>query len=428
MDSGRVTTPFGRRLMTLGLLASQIKAQKIEESPSVDKWKIYRALCQAKPLLDISDRALAVLNALLSFYPHNELSSERNLVVFPSNTQLSIRCHGMAEPTVRRHMAALVSAGLVIRKDSPNGKRYARKTRQGDISEAYGFSLAPLLARAAEIERLAEKVAAERLHVQLIKERLTLCRRDISKLITAAVAEEAGGDWWRVQELFHLILNKLPRVAPPHLIASVLAELEDLRTEILKRLETQIKTENSSANDSQNERHIQITESESYLDSEARPESAEIEFTTVNSVNHADTMHAEDDASVTAENVIPRSVSLSTIIDYCPDIALYGPNARVRNWQDLIQATTLVSTMLQIGPSAYRQASAAMGPQNAAAVVACILQKGESVASPGGYLRSLARLAEQGRFNAWPMLAALRRNSVSGERGAQTPPYAPPPN
>lgn len=414
MDSGRVTTPFGRRPMTLGLLASQIKAQKIEENVSIDKWKIYRALCQAKPLLDISDRALAVLNALLSFYPHNELSSERNLVVFPSNNQLSIRCHGMAEQTVRRHMAALVSAGLVIRKDSPNGKRYARKTRQGDISEAYGFSLAPLLARAAEIERLAEKVAAQRLHVQLVKERLTLCRRDISKLITAAIAEDGGDHWWRMQETFHEILNQLPRVAPPHLIASVLAELEQLRAEILKQLETQIKTENSSGNDSQNERHIQITESESYLDSEAQTENDEIAFTAVNSVDHADTLNVEDDDPVTREDVIPRSVPLSAIIEYCPDIALYGPNARVRNWQDLIQATTLVSTMLQIGPSAYRQASAAMGPQNAAAVVACILQKGESVSSPGGYLRSLARLAEQGRFSAWPMLTALRKHSLSG--------------
>ncbi|MGO7830461.1 helix-turn-helix domain-containing protein, partial [Rhizobium johnstonii] len=31
-------------------------------------------------------------------------------------------------------------------KDSPNGKRYARRDRAGDIGEAFGFSVAPLLA------------------------------------------------------------------------------------------------------------------------------------------------------------------------------------------------------------------------------------------------------------------------------------------
>jgi replication initiation protein RepC len=76
MQTGSVTTPFGRRTMTLGMLASQFKAQDIAPYQSVDKWKIFRALCEAKPLLGLSDRALAVLNALLSFYPGNELSAE----------------------------------------------------------------------------------------------------------------------------------------------------------------------------------------------------------------------------------------------------------------------------------------------------------------------------------------------------------------
>ncbi|MGO8469985.1 helix-turn-helix domain-containing protein, partial [Rhizobium leguminosarum] len=69
MESGHVTTPFGRRPMTLGMLASQAAAREIEPGQSIDKWKLYSALCEAKPLLGITDRALAILNALLSFYP-----------------------------------------------------------------------------------------------------------------------------------------------------------------------------------------------------------------------------------------------------------------------------------------------------------------------------------------------------------------------
>lgn len=410
MDGGSVTTPFGRRPMTLGMLASQVRAQKIESSASVDKWKIYRALCEAKPLLDISDRALAVLNALLSFYPHGELSAERSLVVFPSNNQLSIRCHGMAEQTVRRHMASLIASGLVLRKDSPNGKRYARKDRQGEIRDAYGFSLAPLLARADEIERLAAKVAAEKLHLQTIKEQLTLCRRDISKLITAAIAESADGDWRAIDDAFHSILNKLPRVATPHLIASVLAELEEFRAEIVKQLETQIKTENPSANALQNERHIQISESESISESEHPVANAGDGLTAVNSADLGDN-------ALERQKLLPGKASITypitTVTETCPDIALYGPGGSVRTWSDLISASTIVSTMLQIDPSAYHQAVNRMGVQNTAVAIACIFQKGSTIASPGGYLRTLSRRAGEGRFNTWPMLAALRRANIS---------------
>ncbi|PUB62164.1 replication initiation protein RepC, partial [Rhizobium leguminosarum bv. viciae USDA 2370] len=151
METGSVTTPFGRRSMTLGMLASQVMAGEIKPDQSVDKWKLFRALCEAKPLLGIGDRTLAVLNALLSFYPKNELAQGNGLIVFPSNIQLSLRTHGMAEQTVRRHLAALVEAGLLVRKDSPNGKRYVRRDRAGEVDEAFGFSLAPLLARAEEI-------------------------------------------------------------------------------------------------------------------------------------------------------------------------------------------------------------------------------------------------------------------------------------
>ena len=405
MDSGSVTTPFGRRPMTLGMLASQVRGQKAETASSIDKWKVYRALCEAKPLLDISDRALTVLNALLSFYPHAELSSDRNLIVFPSNAQLSIRCHGMAEQTIRRHMAALVDSGLVIRKDSPNGKRYARKDRQGAISTAYGFSLAPLLSKASEIERLAAKVAAERLYLQTIKERLTLCRRDISKLVSAAIAEQADGDWWAVQAQFHSILNQLPRSPSAHQIASTLAELEAFRVEILKRLEMHLKTQNQSGNDSQNERHLQITESESNLDSERALETGRGELTAVNFISAVNDSTEQQHIAVSA-----KAIPLPFVLQSCPDAVAYGPSGAIRHWQDLIQASMIISAMLQISPSAYREACGVMGVQNAAIIVACIFQKGETVTSAGGYLRHLTALSRQEKFSVWPMLMALERS------------------
>ena len=81
MQTHDVTTPFGRRPMTLAMLATQFKTAEIDPERSVDKWKLFRSLCEARERIGVSDRALAVLNALLSFYPKPELSEEHGLVV-----------------------------------------------------------------------------------------------------------------------------------------------------------------------------------------------------------------------------------------------------------------------------------------------------------------------------------------------------------
>ena len=63
--------------MTLGMLASQKIAENIEPGISRNKWKLFRAICEARPALGVTDRALTVLDALLTFYPADELSEER---------------------------------------------------------------------------------------------------------------------------------------------------------------------------------------------------------------------------------------------------------------------------------------------------------------------------------------------------------------
>ncbi|MEY9625522.1 DNA-binding transcriptional ArsR family regulator [Sinorhizobium fredii] len=270
MQDGSVTTPFGRRSMTLGMLASQYMSRELEPETSADKWKLFRALCEAKPKLGISERALSVMNALLSFYPETTLSEENGLIVFPSNMQLSLRAHGMAEATLRRHIAALVDAGLLARRDSPNGKRYARKDGDGSIDEAYGFSLAPLLSRAREIEQIAADVKIERLQLRRLRERLTICRRDIGKLIEVAIEEGVDGNWDGIHQHYRSLVATIPRVATAATVAPILEEMEMLREEISNLLEIRLKIENLSGNPDQIERHKQNSHPESTNELEPR--------------------------------------------------------------------------------------------------------------------------------------------------------------
>ncbi|MBY5868144.1 plasmid replication protein RepC [Rhizobium leguminosarum] len=422
MESGHVTTPFGRRPMTLGMLASQAAAREIEHGQSIDKWKLYRALCEAKPLLGITDRALAILNALLSFYPKGELSEENGLVVFPSNAQLSLRAHGMAEQTIRRHLAALIEAGLLIRKDSPNGKRYARKEQGGEIREAFGFSLAPLLVRAEEIERLAAEVVAERLHLQRLRERLTLCRRDVAKLIEMALEEGAAGDWSRVHLHFRDIVEQLPRSPSAEQVAAALDELELLREEIINQLEMQVKTQNQSGNAQHYERHIQNSNPQPITELEPASEKKQGATADDRSAGRAEpTVRIQKGeerngrvpaaSSAPAANAALKSFPLGLVLQACPEIAAYGPQGLVGTWRELMAAAVVVRSMLGVSPSAYEQACEIMGPENAATVMACVLERAGHINSAGGYLRDLTRRAEKGEFAIGPMLMALARSN-----------------
>ena len=435
MDNAYVTTPFGRRAMSLGMLASQKIAENIEPGISRNKWKLFRAICEARPSLGVTDRALTVLDALLTFYPADELSEERGLIVFPSNAQLSIRARGMTPATLRRHLAGLVDAGLILRKDSANGKRYARRGRAGEVEEAFGFSLAPLLARAAEIEALAALAVADREQLRITKQRLTICRRDIAKLIAAAIDEGVRGEWERISLMFREMVGRLPRTPGIAELASALEEMEMLREEIVNQLDANTKARKIDSNESQIERHKQNSNPD--LNHESEPG-----FETKLGANSTDTIGRQgvpmtDDgnisnsagggageqrqrrkASTSSENGPLKSFPLGLVLQACPDIADYAPGGKIANWRDLMSAAIVVRSMLGVSPSAYEAACVAMGPENAATVIACILERGGHINSAGGYLRDLTRRTEAGEFAIGPMLMALVRANSSVNRKA----------
>ncbi|MDW9502267.1 replication initiation protein RepC [Sinorhizobium meliloti] len=402
MQVGNVTTPFGRRSVTLAQIKGQMRTAEIKAGKRADKWKVFRDACEARVVLGVQDRALAVLDALLTFYPDNELSEDRGLVVFPSNDQLSVRAHGIAGTTLRRHLAALVDAGLIQRKDSANGKRYARKDETGGIEEAFGFSLAPLLARAEELAHAAQQVAAERKRFRITKEALSICRRDVRKLISAAVEEGAAGDWGHIEEMFLGLTGRIPRTPTVADLQQILEEMEMLREEIINRLEMQENSETMDSNAVQNERHIQNsnTESSNELEPSSRHELGE-------------KLHRTGRPKSEAIKAFP----LGMVLKACPEINDYGPDGAVESWRDLMSAAVVVRSMLGVSPSAYQDACEVMGQANAAVAVACILERAGHINNAGGYLRDLTRKAARGEFSLGPMLMALMRaNQDTGRK------------
>ncbi|WP_213030228.1 helix-turn-helix domain-containing protein, partial [Acinetobacter baumannii] len=83
-------------------------------------------------------------------------------------------------------------------------------------------------ARAEEYKTLAEAVQAEKKAFRVAKERLTLLRRDIVKMIEAGVEEGVPGNWRRFQQAYQEIAGRIPRTAPRQVLESIGGEMETL--------------------------------------------------------------------------------------------------------------------------------------------------------------------------------------------------------
>ena len=77
MELKLATTPFGRRPLSLAMVSTQVAAKAAPPDAAVHKWQIYRAICEAKASLGVTDRALAVLNALPTFHPETVLTGPK---------------------------------------------------------------------------------------------------------------------------------------------------------------------------------------------------------------------------------------------------------------------------------------------------------------------------------------------------------------
>jgi replication initiation protein RepC len=267
----------------------------------------------------------------------------------------------------------------------------------------------------------------------------------VIKLIETALEEGAAGDWLAVQEQYRSILASHPRSPSAEVVSATLQEMEFLRENILNQLETQIKAKKPSGNPVQTERHIQnsntdsIPESELLLETEQGenrdapvksdlvPNCVEMksngleEGQEVNRVEAADPVRMVPRAQKSGERMSDggfKPFPLGMVLSACRDIADYGPGGAISSWRDLMGAAIVVRSMLGVSPSAYEEACAILGAENAATVMACILERGGHINSAGGYLRDLTRRAERGEFSLGPMLMAQIRANGPAERQA----------
>ncbi|MEP6289876.1 MAG: plasmid replication protein RepC [Marinomonas sp.] len=397
-------SPFMRPISHAHLRVIERSEAPVPARP-VNKWELLRELSKAQAAFGISERDLTVLQGLLSFFPDDALGGNAEMVVFPSNKAICERLNGMPCSTMRRHLARLVEAGLLQRRDSPNGKRYVRK--HGEDRVAFGFDLSPLYGQSEEIARAAEAVREAEERVRRLREVVSLMRRDLAALAEFGDEMQPGlGFWEQLRDKAALTVRALRRKLSIEELAAYRADLEALLEEARNIIDGP-ETEEMNTNDVQSERHHHNSNKES-IDLEPALEKSGAAA----GVPDVDTNEPVADVDEQDTRHLPK-IPLHLVIAACPSLKSFY-QGEIRHWHQLFDAACHVRPAMGISASAWEEALRFMGPEQASIVVAAMLERFADIRSPGGYLRALTTKAATGEFSCGPMVMALigRRNAA----------------
>jgi replication initiation protein RepC len=371
---------------------------------SINRWDVYKQLCIAKAEFGLNDRCLAVLSSLLSFLPEDALSARTGLVVFPSNRQLSLRAHGMPESTLRRHLASLIEAGIIARKDSPTRKRYAHKDNEGGVALAFGFSFMPLLERAQDIARVSERLLTEQRALKRLRDEVSVIRRTIAADFAAVSGQEMPATCADLFMQFRAIVDELPRRASLQDLAAIRTRLQLLQSELTNYLENKDISSELSASAAHSERQ--------YI--ESLPESL-FESSHKNLIDF-EVPSLETTAPAAKQQAVsqPVTLSLDMVLRACPDIREYASQG-ISSWRDLSDASGIVARFLGITGSALWEATLVLGKDGTSIIIAWILQRSGEIQSAGGYLRSLTQKAKAGGLEFGKLLMSRLNRGTSNQ-------------
>jgi replication initiation protein RepC len=397
-------SPFMRPISHAHLRVVERPESSVPAKP-VNKWELLRELAKAQAAFGVTERDLTVLQGLLSFFPEDALGGNAAMVVFPSNKAICERLNGMPCSTMRRHLARLVEAGLLMRRDSPNGKRYIRK--HGEERVAFGFDLSPLYCRSEEVARAAGAVREAEDRVRRLREVVSLMRRDLAALAEFGEEIQPGlGLWDQFRDKAVLTARALRRKLTLEELSAYRADLEALLDHARNVIDGP-ETGKVNTSDARFERRHH----------NSNEESIELEPALEKGGAAAGAPHVETDTPVAdAEEPDTRRVPkipLHLVIAGCPSLKTFY-QGDIRHWHQLFDAACHVRPAMGISASAWEEAQRFMGPEQASIVVVAMLERFADIRSPGGYLRALASKAAAGEFSCGPMVMALmsRRNAA----------------
>lgn len=336
-----------------GPAVSRVELRKAEKA------SLYEAQRLAAKVLNLTAGARHVLEQLVGFYRGEPIGGR--MLVWPANELIEDRT-GLAERTIRYALKELIETGAITAKDSANGKRYARKSRAGQIIDAFGFDLSPLLQRMDEWRQRHGALVDFQREQKAKREEITVCRRQAKEWLLRAPDEALEDEYDR-------LVRSIPRRSSAQ---SVGPALTDWRA-FLDRVESHYNAANDG-NDCRHKDYNNDTPDQSCYNG-----------------------RESDRAGAAPE----QELEFQDVLRGCPDaLAFVAP---VRTPKEMMEAASRYRGLVGVSADAWGKACADIGILAASVTFMLVLQRHTKpvkgippIANPGGYFRAMTRMVKDG--------------------------------
>jgi replication initiation protein RepC len=429
----RAGAPTGFRRLTPSLLRADRTAAGFDGLPDgvTVPGQLLAAFKAAAPRLGLSPRLVHAVDWLFRFTQPQDWGRGGRPLVWPS-ASMQQEALGLSASQMKAINRALIEAGVLTMRDSPNGKRYGVRDRAGRITEAYGFDLSPIAARHAEFVRLAEEARAERAEMGRLRRRATIARKGITQIIeTAGEYGLQGEDWATLARDASTLARALRRVERSAEMLLGVESLERRQRAARERLEALLAATRAGP-------------FEAVDSNPSGPENRPHQDTYNPSPNpQSDTVIANEGCNAPAGPAVPCQATPQpqnglqetkpaapvrvdgTVLRLSTDeLVRLAPRLRpylttpAPSWPVLVDAADWLRGELGVSKSLWGEACLAMGREEAAIAVAIVSAKpsGHFRSSPGGYFHGMVAKAKAGELNLARTIWGLRgRDRRAGE-------------
>jgi replication initiation protein RepC len=421
-----VPTPTGLRRLTPSLLKADRTAESFAGLPDgvTVHGQLLAAFKAAAPRLGVSARLVHAVDWLFRFIQPQDWGRGGRPIVWPS-ASMQADALGLSGTQVKAINRQLIEAGLITMKDSPNGKRYGQRDRQGRIVEAYGFDLSPIAARYAEFLRLTEEARAERAEMGRLRRRATIARNGIIQILeTATEYGFEGEEWTRLACDTWDLAKALRGVERPEEMALRVQSLERRQRAARERLENLLAA-------------VPSTVSEAVDSDPKRPESRPHYYSYKLSPNpKQDTVIAPEERNPANGTRVPTPempvqpagspgqrakrpergdtgtvmrLSTDELMHLAPRLRPYLRSS-APTWGEVVDAADWLRHDLGVSKSLWGEACLAMGREEAAIALAIVSAKPVEHfrTTPGGYFHGMVTKAKTGDLHLNRTIWALR--------------------
>lgn len=335
--------------------------------PEIDKDDLFKAARLAGEALKLRPALRQVLDYLVGCF--KEPIGAR-MLVWPSNEAIMERT-GLSERAARYAVAGLVRLGVISSKDSANGKRFAIRSKSGQILDAFGLDLAPLAARVREFKAAAERRKEEREQRRRAFDEITILRRKCQALLDALAErdEPLGG----LVSAFDALTRDTPRRDSKARPDASLARWGDLHDTIDQLYQAACGGKN-----------CRLIESNKDAPDQSCPKGQ------------------------------GTNVSLVDLVAVCPDALSYADPVRTEG--ELVAAAAKLRGVFGTHESAWQEACDGLGRVRAAGAFMVALQRycedqagRATIRNFGGYFRAWARRMAAGEVDLAEEIRAMRR-------------------